>query len=94
MLLFRSTCRNAFSLSRCGRGCLSCAATDEGYAAVDESTIAPQFDFGSLMTRHRQPQDAWVQYARVQDAPAQDVSVQDVSAQVACAEPTGDDACA
>jgi len=60
VLLFRSTCRNAFSLSRCGRGCLSCAAAGDRFAAVDESMPATQFDFRSLITRHpRREQDGW-----------------------------------
>jgi hypothetical protein len=57
VLLFRSTCRNAFSLSRCGRGCLTCAA-DAQCAAVDVLIPAPPLEFASLMARHpRGPHD-------------------------------------
>ena len=49
MLLFRSTCRNAFSLSRCERGCVTCAAEENTVSIVPSPA---QLEFASLMVRH------------------------------------------
>jgi len=61
VLLFRSTCRNAFSLSRCGRGCVTCAA-EENAGSIAAPVPATQLEFASLMVRH---------LYRAQDVPAE-----------------------
>ena len=54
MLLFRATCRESFSLSGCGRGCLTCEAARaaDDFRPVDRTGVVGRLRFASLMSRH------------------------------------------